>query len=462
MVTHKFKMEAAAGSSKGSCDINAILSELSSDSSDSDCFDDDINDPDFSLQKEMEDSTNINSSTSENEEDHSRIDPQNKYIPMKTSRKRKRKLNKQQRKKLARNSGLEYTTKKGTVIQARNVPGASCKCAKKCFERIGEGLIQSINKSFWNIGDFNRQNAYLFGCLRLEPVKRRYTGNEISRRNNTVRYSVIKDGRSTDVCKVAFLSIHGLQHNRGRVENIQSKMRTGATTPPDDRRGKHKNRPHAYSEEDVQLVKKHIEGIPKYKSHYSRKDNGDKFYVSMEYSIHSCYNHYKDEYCPDIKANPVSFDKYHRIFIEDFNISFKLPKSDTCPTCDSHEIELMAARNDNNMEKLKQINVQKELHLRKAQAGQDNLKVQTERAVLDKEIHVITFDLQRALPTPKLSTGPMFYKRKLWTYNFSIHPCNSSPGHFFVWDETVASRGSDEIGSCLLKYFEDHDIRGIS
>ncbi|XP_068084425.1 uncharacterized protein [Anabrus simplex] len=105
-------MEAAAGSSKGSCDINAILSELSSDSSDSDCFDDDINDPDFSLQKEMEDSTNINSSTSENEEDHSRIDPQNKYIPMKTSRKRKRKLNKQQRKKLARNSGLEYTTKK--------------------------------------------------------------------------------------------------------------------------------------------------------------------------------------------------------------------------------------------------------------------------------------------------------------------------------------------------------------
>ncbi|XP_068082246.1 uncharacterized protein [Anabrus simplex] len=199
----QFKMEAAASSSKGSCDINAILSELSSDSSDSGCFDDDINDPDFSLQKEMEDSTNINSSTSENEEDHNRIGPQNKYIAMKTSRKSKRKANKQ-RKKLARNSGLEYTTKKGTVIQVGNVPGASFKCAKKCFERTGEGLIQNINKSFWNIADFNRQNAYLFGCMRLEPIKRRYTGNEISRRNNTVRYSVIKDGRSTDVCKVTF------------------------------------------------------------------------------------------------------------------------------------------------------------------------------------------------------------------------------------------------------------------
>ncbi|KAJ8868167.1 hypothetical protein PR048_031976 [Dryococelus australis] len=47
----------------------------------------------------------------------------------------------------------------------------------------------------------------------------------------------------------------------------------------------------------------------------------------------------------------------------------------------------------------------------------------------------------------------MFYKRKLWTENLS-------PGHFFVWNESIASRGSDEICSCLNKYLEEHDIQG--
>ena len=73
---------------------------------------------------------------------------------------------------------------------------------------------------------------------------------------------------------------------------------------------------------------------------------------------------------------------------------------------------------------------------------------------------VITFDLEQTLPTPKLSTGPAFYKRKLWTYNFNIHDCKQNVGHCFTWDESVAGRGSEEIGSCIKFYFESLNIRG--
>ena len=74
--------------------------------------------------------------------------------------------------------------------------------------------------------------------------------------------------------------------------------------------------------------------------------------------------------------------------------------------------------------------------------------------------YAITFDLQQALPTPKLSTGPTFYKKKLFCYNLSIHSLYPCQGYFYMWDESTAGRGADEIGSCLLKHFSQHNIKG--
>lgn len=61
---------------------------------------------------------------------------------------------------------------------------------------------------------------------------------------------------------------------------------------------------------------------------------------------------------------------------------------------------------------------------------------------------------------PKLTCGPAFYKRKVWVYNFNVHDCGKNKGHCFLWNETIAARGSEEITSCLLHYFEKNDIRG--
>ena len=47
-----------------------------------------------------------------------------------------------------------------------------------------------------------------------------------------------------------------------------------------------------------------------------------------------------------------------------------------------------------------------------------------------------------------------FYSRQLWVYNLGIHT-NIGRIMMNVWDETVASRGSREVGSCLLDFATD-------
>lgn len=69
---------------------------------------------------------------------------------------------------------------------------------------------------------------------------------------------------------------------------------------------------------------------------------------------------------------------------------------------------------------------------------------------------VLIFDLQRALEVPSISTNEAYYKRQLWCYNLCLYDAIRSIGYMYVWDESVASRGAQEVGSCLLKHFDNY------
>ncbi|GBM25887.1 hypothetical protein AVEN_94336-1 [Araneus ventricosus] len=73
----------------------------------------------------------------------------------------------------------------------------------------------------------------------------------------------------------------------------------------------------------------------------------------------------------------------------------------------------------------------------------------------DEGVLAIAFVLQQALPTPKLTSGIQFYKRKLWTYNFCIHNIKTGAFKMYLWDETTVRRGSCEITSCVVHYLSN-------
>ena len=62
-------------------------------------------------------------------------------------------------------------------------------------------------------------------------------------------------------------------------------------------------------------------------------------------------------------------------------------------------------------------------------------------------VDMITFDLQQ-------STNIVFYKRQMWTYNFGVHDCSNDMGSMYMWLESIASRGSKEVISCLNKHLQ--------
>lgn len=71
------------------------------------------------------------------------------------------------------------------------------------------------------------------------------------------------------------------------------------------------------------------------------------------------------------------------------------------------------------------------------------------------EVTAIAFDLMKTLPTPVLSTGICYYKRQLWTYCLGIHNLGNNEVFMYTWDESIASRGPQEIGSCVLHYIKN-------
>ena len=75
------------------------------------------------------------------------------------------------------------------------------------------------------------------------------------------------------------------------------------------------------------------------------------------------------------------------------------------------------------------------------------------KACEDKNFFCATFDLQAVLQIPSNDVSQMYYSRKLCVYNLTIY--NAAPPNeafCYTWNETDGGRGSNEIGTCLLKW----------
>lgn len=91
-----------------------------------------------------------------------------------------------------------------------------------------------------------------------------------------------------------------LGFSQKRLQVLRQKILSASETCLEpDRRGKHTNRPQKVSEEVCQQVREHIKTYPTRNSHYSRKDNHGRTYLSPELSIARLHRNFLEQHDPE-------------------------------------------------------------------------------------------------------------------------------------------------------------------
>ncbi|XP_050508545.1 uncharacterized protein LOC126885834 [Diabrotica virgifera virgifera] len=90
-----------------------------------------------------------------------------------------------------------------------------------------------------------------------------------------------------------------------------------------------------------------------------------------------------------------------------------------------------------------------------AKAARNLMNSDLQKAKNEENLEVLTFDLEKTLPLPRIPTNIVFYKRQLWLYNCGIHSGKTGRGYCYVWAEGTAGKGPQEVASVLLKYLQE-------
>ena len=191
-----------------------------------------------------------------------------------------------------------------------------------------------------------------------------------------------------------------LQISLSKIDQILVQIKAGNSAPRSSQRGKHDKRPNKISPEQLQAAMEHIGSFPCEMSHYSRTNNTSRVYLSSQLSISMMHRLYK-VWAEEQQKVTISARAYRDVFNEKFNYGFGKPRSDACAQCDGIDAS--------------------EEHELCAEAAFDQQNIDRLMAQKNDDVHYITFDLQKTLPLPRISTGLAFYLHQLWLYNFCIH-----------------------------------------
>ncbi|KAF8770444.1 hypothetical protein HNY73_017972 [Argiope bruennichi] len=235
-------------------------------------------------------------------------------------------MSKSKLRKLLRNTGQEYVTKKGKVVKAKIFENKDCGCSKRCVTKIAVEDRQKCFDKFWKMGDFGKQNAYLSGLVTREAVKQHRPRLNCTNRGPkgvTYQYRVNVGRVSKQVCKKYFLQTFLVSD--GRLSRALRKEEN-EKEPGEDLRGK-KPPANKTSEEQLNRVRDHINEFPRYDAHYAINPKGK--FLKSDLNVKKMYGMYVD-LCKEKEIPFVKENIYRSVFNDEFSLSFLSPRRDPC------------------------------------------------------------------------------------------------------------------------------------
>ncbi|EZA58416.1 hypothetical protein X777_01373 [Ooceraea biroi] len=285
----------------------------------------------------------------------------------------------------------------------------------------------------------------------IQPKYRyiRIGGTRSQRQNNNAFY-FHHNNQQVRVCKLFFKNTLDINDRPIRTV-LDKKNKVANVLLESDQRGRY-GKQKTVDPSVREGIKQHIDSIPKIESHYTRA-NTSKLFIDGSKSIADIHKDYvakrKEKNVPF--ANCVLF---YRVFTEEYNISFFVPKKDLCDTCTTF----------NNAEDKKKEHLKDnyDRHLVEKELSRAEKKADKEKS----DVVVAVYDLQAVMQLPKGNVSVFYYKSKLNVFNFTIYDLKTNTCDCFVWDEANGHRGVNELGTCILQYLRKisiskHDVEII-
>lgn len=347
------------------------------------------------------------------------------------------------RKKLVQ-QGEMHVTKSGRIIQKKRFKAQrNCSCKRKCSRNIQIEAQKQIFKQFYQLENWCKKTLFLRSLVISSTNKKDWLNPIIKKKTFTHAYYLRNLNGETHIVCLKFL-LTCLQISKTRIHRaINSQISNPKAV---DRRGKFTNR--ITDPGDLAFLMEFIDKFPCYQSHYT-SSNSSVNYLHPSLNIAVMYREYCSECEAKGRANTLKIWQFRYIFNTKFNLRFHRLKVDTCKTCDRLQSSLRISSGRKHAQLLKEKNIHHAVVQKYRTAFTETIANAKE---IDQKVEIRTFDLQRALELPRLSTNIAFYKRQFCLYNLCVFDEVRQKGFMHVWPESIASRGAQEISSCLYRH----------
>lgn len=307
----------------------------------------------------------------------------------------------------------------------------------------------NILSQFSSFHTKDEQDIYLQGLIKSVPVKRRRPNNAKDAHTahiSSYKFHVLVDSVQVEVCRKAFISMHGIGEKR--VRRLQHLLVEGKS--PHDRRGQHVKK--CVATEERLMIHNHISSFPVKRSHYASRDYS---YLHSNLSVKVMYDLFKEKY-PD---SQVTYKFYLKYFNENFNLSFGSPQVDTCSVCEELTMKIKSPTLNDVAKRVASAELL--VHKRRASKFHAVMK-QTERSCQENDTVLgLCFDFMQNLPLPHIPVQDIFYLRQLWVNVFCIHDIKANKAVMYVYHEGQAKKGANEVCSFLYHYIQEYVPAGI-
>jgi len=322
-----------------------------------------------------------------------------------------------------------------------NNQNAGCKIDELSVEEVyafRKNLSDLINKI--------DQDKFILTMISISLPTRTDRHKSTRKKRNVIKYFVPnKIGVKIPVCLKTFSHITNFTPRRLNIL-ASTFLKTGSS--PKEKRGG--NRMNQDNPDEVTLsIIEFISQLKCKKSHYARSDSG-RSYLPPQWSVKYLWEQWNKKRILDSKLT-ASRGKFHKVFINNFNLSFGHPRQDVCSYCSEMNARIQI---EDDTEKKMELNNELQSH-----KICSKIFSKTMLNVKPGSVNV-SFDMMQNQPIPKLSVTDTFYSRQIWLYNltFCINFSNSEQSpencHLYTWVESESARGPNEVCSILLHFLE--------